>query len=94
MENFVTDTVKSCILKIINTPAARVHFVGILGAGMLPLARLLRHLGLFVSGTDRRDMTDGERGITSGIAFTPYHTANGMRGVDLVVYSLAVPLKR
>ena len=91
MENFVTDTVKSCILKIINTPAARVHFVGILGAGMLPLARLLRHLGLFVSGTDRRDMTDGERGITSGIAFTPYHTANGMRGVDLVVYSLAVP---
>ena len=91
MENFVTETVKSCILKIIYTPAARVHFVGILGTGMMPLARLLRRRGLFVSGTDRREMTEGERELMSGISFSPFHTADGLDGIDLLVYSLAVP---
>ena len=91
MEKFVTDDVKSCILKMLYTSSARVHFVGMLGAGMLPLARLLHHNGVRVSGTDRRDMTNDERRITHGIAFTPRHTAEGMGDVDLVVYSLAVP---
>ena len=90
MENSVNRTAKSCILKIICTSSARVHFVGILGSGMMPLARLLRHRGLSVSGTDRRGMTERERELMSGIGFSPRHTAEGLDGVDLVVYSLAV----
>ena len=91
MENLVTENVMSCILNLLDTSAAHVHFVGMLGAGMLPLARLLHRRGMCVSGTDRRDVTADERMITSGMTFTPYHTADGMHGVDLVVYSLAVP---
>ena len=43
MENFDTKSVRSCILDVISRGGA-VHFVGILGAGMLPLARLLSKL--------------------------------------------------
>ncbi len=91
MENFGINSDLSCILNVISRKAARVHFVGILGAGMLPLARLLALRGLTVSGTDRARPDIDSLHALSGIELTPYHTASRLDGTQLVVYSLAVP---
>ena len=90
MENFDTGSVRSCILNVIKGGGA-VHFVGILGAGMLPLARLLALRGITVSGTDNSPTASTVRLSEYGIGFTPYHTERGLDSVGLVVYSLAVP---
>ncbi len=91
MENFDTKSVKTCILNVISQKDARVHFVGVLGAGMLPLARLLAARGIRVSGTDRASASVDDPIYDCGILFTPYHTANDLKDVELVVYSLAIP---
>ena len=90
MENFDTKSVRSCILDVISRGGA-VHFVGILGAGMLPLARLLAARGICVSGTDIRTSDNEPKLKESGITFTPYHTDRVLDSARLVVYSLAVP---
>ena len=66
----------------------RVHMVGVLGAGMSPLARLLVSRGVAVSGSDMAFSTD--RAVSLGIPVTP-HTSSGLSGTRLFVYSLAVP---
>ena len=91
MENFDTKFVTTCILNVISKKGAHVHFVGVLGAGMLPLARLLVKRGTRVSGTDRKEPCENHPIRGSGILFTPRHTLDGLDAVDLVVYSLAVP---
>ena len=40
--------------EILEKGIKRIHFVGALGAGMLPLAKLCRHLGYDISGSDAR----------------------------------------
>ena len=82
---------KSYILSLLNGGRAHIHFVGILGAGMAPLAMLLRDLGLTVSGTD---LLDGARACElrrKGISVVSEHTSLGLDGVALVVFTLAVP---
>ncbi len=91
MEKFDTNSVTSCILSVISSKNSRVHFVGILGAGMLPLARLLARRGIRVSGTDRGNAENPDLLSAEKIDFIPYHTARGLFDADLVVYSLAVP---
>ena len=67
---------------------AKIHFVGILGAGMMPLALLLAERGYTVSGSDVASSRhiDDER-----ITFYRGHRAEQAAGCDLAVYSLAVP---
>jgi UDP-N-acetylmuramate--alanine ligase len=69
----------------------RVHMVGIAGAGMEGLARILSAKGCCVTGTDstRSDATDAlER---DGFDIQIGHRADFMGDADLVVYSAAVP---
>ncbi|MBR3680451.1 MAG: UDP-N-acetylmuramate--L-alanine ligase [Clostridia bacterium] len=91
MGNYDTDFSASCILNAISEGGARIHFVGILGAGMLPLARLMAHRGMRVSGTDVKAPPDISALSSYDIDFTPHHTARGLEGTRLMVYSLAVP---
>lgn len=91
MENFDTNTVTSCILNVIFGESPRVHFVGVLGAGMLPLAMLLSSLGVDVSGTDRQNPPDASPLFEGKIDFLPYHTDKLLLDAKLVVYSLAIP---
>jgi UDP-N-acetylmuramate--alanine ligase len=70
---------------------SRVHLVGIGGAGMEGLARLLRQRGARVSGSDRADSPAVEQLRREGFAVQVGHRGELVEGVDLVVYSAAVP---
>lgn len=72
---------------------ARVHFVGIGGAGMAALAELLLQLGYEVSGTDLKDSRQVRRLVELGAAVTVGpHREGGAAGADHVIVSAAVPL--
>ncbi len=69
----------------------RVHFVGVGGAALSGLARLMAARGVDVSGSDARDsvVLDSLRGL--GITVYVGHDAAYVRGADTVVVSTAVP---
>ena len=64
------------------------HLVGVLGAGMLPLARLLISRGYVVSGSDLRSP---EGDLPQGLKFTQGHSPESVASADVCVFSLAVP---
>ena len=69
-----------------------VHMVGIAGAGMSGIARVLREQGVQVSGSDLQ--TNGITGQLESIGVEVYtgHTSSNLNeGVDLVVISSAIP---
>src|SRR4029450_4736835 len=76
-------------------PTLRYHFSGIGGAGMNPLARLMRERGHEVQGSDRsfdagknRDLADRLRGL--GIELRPHDGKAVTEAIDRFVYSTAV----
>ena len=69
----------------------RVHLVGIGGAGMEGLARLLAAKGCVVSGSDQADSRSVALLHQEGFAVAVGHDSELVQGVDLVVYSAAVP---
>lgn len=69
----------------------RVHLVGIGGAGMEGLARLLAAKGCVVSGSDLVDSRSVALLRQEGFAVAVGHDSQLVRGVDLVVHSAAVP---
>ncbi|WP_425152700.1 UDP-N-acetylmuramate--L-alanine ligase [Candidatus Palauibacter sp.] len=72
-------------------PGARVHLMGIGGAGMRGLAVLLQDAGYRVSGCDRAP-GDALRDLTSrGIRIEGSHDAAHIAGTELLVRSSAVP---
>ena len=75
--------------------ARRIHFVGVLGAGMLPLAKLCRSLGYEISGSDARAYCSAMHAHADCDALfsAPITThAHGLLdGVDLLVVSFAIP---
>ena len=72
--------------------ASRIHVVGAGGIGVSAVARLLRHEGKAVTGSDvaRNETVDEliEGGIPVSIG---HHATNLPADADLVVYSGAVP---
>lgn len=70
---------------------ARVHFVGIGGAGMSAIAHVLLAKGYRVSGSDLRE-TDVTRRLTAlGATVLIGHDAGHVAGADVVIASRAVP---
>jgi UDP-N-acetylmuramate--alanine ligase len=72
-------------------PGTHIHFVGIGGAGLSAIARVLLGMGYQVSGSDQ-----GGSALTAALAdegVTVYvgHRAEQVEGADLVVVSSAVP---
>ncbi|MFI5326615.1 MAG: UDP-N-acetylmuramate--L-alanine ligase [Candidatus Rokuibacteriota bacterium] len=77
------------------SPSPRYHFSGIAGAGMNPLARLMRERGHDVQGSDRsidagknRDLTN--RLLDMGIELYPHDGKAVTEAIDRFVYSTAV----
>ena len=70
----------------------KIHFVGIGGAGMSPLAKIMVELGYEVSGSDRSDSAVirnlREMGAT---IYLGGQRAENVRGVDAIVVSTAIP---
>ena len=68
----------------------RIHFVGIGGSGMCPLAEIMISKGYDVSGSDMNDGDTLRRIISYGIPVYMGHEAKNVDGAELVVYTAAV----
>jgi len=67
-----------------------IHLIGVAGSGMSGLALLLLGMGHKVSGSDRVTTEETERMQQVGLHFSSPHTAEAVRGADLVVFSSAI----
>lgn len=72
-------------------PSARVHFVGIGGAGMSAIAKVLFERGVPVSGSDLK--RSGAAAVLSAMGVEVHigHDANHIDGAGVVVISSAIP---
>lgn len=68
----------------------RVHFVGIGGSGMSPLAEILHARGYQLSGSDNNESDNVARMRALGIPVYMGHAAENIAGAELVVYTSAV----
>ncbi len=68
----------------------KIHFVGIGGSGMCPLAEILHHEGFEITGSDTAESDTLQRIRSCGIPVTMGHFAENVIGADLVVYTAAV----
>lgn len=68
----------------------RVHFIGIGGAGLSGIARLMHASGVVVSGSDAHDSTVLQALRSEGIDVHVGHAAAHLDGVDTVVATTAV----
>ena len=75
----------------VKAPYGAVHLVGVGGAGMASLALALADMGCRVSGSDRADSSLLADLRHRGVRAEAGHRAEAVDGVDLVVYSAAVP---
>lgn len=69
----------------------RVHFVGIGGAGLSAIARVLHERGQAVSGSDLKSSRFLRELEAAGIPVQVGHDARHVRGAELVIVSSAVP---
>lgn len=72
------------------TNLTQVHFVGIGGAGMSPLASILLQSGIQVTGSDCKESAQLSRLTQEGAVVHVGHSATNLISPDLVVVSLAV----
>ena len=68
----------------------RIHFVGIGGSGMCPLAEILFHRGFVITGSDTNESDTLERVRSYGIPVHMGHRAENIGDAQLVVYTAAV----
>lgn len=71
----------------------RVHLVGIGGAGLSAIARVLHERGEQVTGSDQAVSAYSQALEASGIPVSYGHRAENVAGADLVVASSAVPMQ-
>lgn len=67
-----------------------IHFVGIGGSGMCPLAEILLSKGYNITGSDCNESDTLDRIRSYGITVHMGHKAENIEGTDLVVYTAAV----
>lgn len=72
------------------TKAKKIHFIGIGGSGMCPIAEILYHRGYELSGSDTAESDTLERIRGYGIPVFKGQRAENIEGADLVVYSAAI----
>lgn len=68
----------------------RIHFVGIGGSGMCPLAEILHHKGYEITGSDVAESDTLARIRSYGIPVVMGHKPENVIGADLVVHTAAV----
>lgn len=68
----------------------KIHFVGIGGSGMCPIAEILIHRGYEVSGSDNAESDTLQRIKSYGIPVYMGQRAENVQGKELVVYSAAI----
>ena len=68
----------------------RIHFIGIGGSGMCPLAEILHSEGFLLSGSDANEGETLDRIRSYGIPVFMGHQAENIEGAELIVYTAAV----
>ena len=68
-----------------------IHFIGVGGAGMSALARILLDEGYAVSGSDKKMSATAEQLAARGAKIFEGHDAANVNGADAVVVSTAIP---
>jgi UDP-N-acetylmuramate--alanine ligase len=68
----------------------RIHFIGIGGSGMCPLAEIMHSEGFELSGSDMNEGDTLDRIKSYGIKVYMGHRAENIEGAELVVYTAAV----
>ncbi len=68
----------------------RIHFIGIGGSGMRPLAEILHSRGFSLSGSDNNESDNLARIRALDIPVFMGHDAKNIVGADMVVYTIAV----
>jgi len=80
--------------KLIKVPEMRrikhIHFVGIGGAGMCGIAEVLKNQGYKVSGSDIKASKTTAQLEANGIKVYIGHTANNIKGANVIVVSTAI----
>ena len=71
-------------------PGTRVHVVGVGGAGMSGLARLLSEMGCVLSGSDVRESEVTDELRSAGVAISIGQRADNLAHADVVLWSPAV----
>lgn len=70
--------------------AKRIHFIGIGGSGMCPLAEILHSQGHYLTGSDNNESDTLKRIRALGIPVTMGQKAENVDGADMVVYTAAL----
>lgn len=68
----------------------RIHFIGIGGSGMCPIAEIMMSEGFEISGSDMNEGETLDKMKGYGIPVYMGHAAENIKGAELVVYSAAV----
>lgn len=68
----------------------RIHFIGIGGSGMCPIAEILISEGFEVSGSDMNEGETLDKMKSYGIPIYMGHSEENIKGAELVVYSAAI----
>ena len=76
----------------VQLPTGPVHFMGVGGAGMEPLAELMLRSGMEVSGCDQTVRPALERLVSLGLDLSEGHGPEHVEGVTALVITAAVPL--
>ncbi len=67
-----------------------VHFIGIGGSGMYPLAQILHTKGYYLTGSDNNETATLRAVRDMGIPVTLGQRAENIKGADLIVFSAAI----
>lgn len=68
----------------------RIHFIGIGGSGMCPLAEILHAKGYSLQGSDNNESSIVQRIRNLGIPVMMGQKAENIEGADMIVYSAAI----
>ncbi len=69
----------------------QIHFIGIGGSGMCPLAEILHSRGYSLSGSDNNESDNVARLRALGIPVVLGQRAENIKDADMVVYTTAIP---
>ena len=72
------------------TGKKHIHFIGIGGSGMYPLAQILHSKGFYLTGSDNNDTETLELVRKMGITVFLGQRAENIDGADLIVYTAAI----
>ena len=67
-----------------------IHFIGIGGSGMYPLAQILHSQGYFLTGSDNNETETLEAVRKMGIEVFIGQRAENIEGADLIVHTSAI----